>query len=98
MLLGTDLATEDAARREDDHRRDFATKLSERLVVQMLRIGSPFLTDPIGLRFRLGTDVGGGGLRGLRRALGDRCRLATRLPKDLLDLLLQLLAFTPCGL
>src|SRR5438046_1309646 len=74
MLLGTDLATENAARREDDHRRSFFTQLCERLVVEMLSVAATLLADAVGLGLGLRFDVGGcrlGRLGGPCRARGS---------------------------
>src|SRR5438093_8726201 len=92
MLLGTDLATENAARREDDHRRSVFAQLCERLVVEMLSVAATLLADAVGLGLGLRFDVGGCRLGRLGGPLRDRGGLAARLREELLDLMLHPLA------
>src|SRR5439155_16416028 len=92
MLLGTDLTTENAARREDDHRRSLFAQLCERLVVEMLSIAATLLADAVGLRLGLRFDVDGGGLGRLGGPFRDRGGLAARLREELLELMLHPLA------
>src|SRR5216117_1055711 len=41
MLLGADLSPEEPTRREDDHRRELAAELRERLIVELSRVEPP---------------------------------------------------------
>src|SRR6266545_8121012 len=59
VLVGTDLATEDAACGEDHHRCDLGAQLRQRLIVEVLRVDAPLLADAVGLRLRVGADVHG---------------------------------------
>src|SRR5207247_7750028 len=88
MLRGIDLAAEKATCREDDHGRELAAELRERLIVQRLRVGLALLTDAVGLGSRLSAKVRGCRLRRLRRAVRDRGGLGACLREQLLDLLL----------
>src|SRR5437773_10092089 len=98
MLLGTDLATENAARREDDHRRSLFAQLRERLVVEMLSVAATLLADAVGLGLGLRFDVGGCRLGRLCGPFRDRGGLAARLREELLDLMLHPLALLLRGL
>src|SRR5206468_4920683 len=98
MLLGTDLATENAARREDDHRRSLFAELCERLVVEMLSVAATLLADAVSLGLGLRFDVGGCWLCRLGRPFGDLAGLASRLCEELLALVLHPLAFSLRGL
>src|SRR5436309_14376600 len=98
MLRGTDLATANAARREDDHRRSLFAELCERLVVEMLSVAATLLADAVSLGLGLRFDVGGGCLGRLGRQFRDLGGLAARLREELLDLMLHPLAFSLRGL
>src|SRR5207247_1493485 len=93
MPLGRDLAPEHAARGEDDHGRELAAELRERLIVQLLRVGPTPLADAVSLGLRLRAQIGGRRLRGFCRAVRDLLRLAPRLGEHRLDLGRQPLAF-----
>src|SRR2546423_8994353 len=75
VLIGVDLASEDAARGEHDHSGDLRSQLRQRLIVELPRVAATALADPIGLCLRLRLDVGGGLLRGPCRLIGARLRL-----------------------
>src|SRR2546425_1440821 len=93
MPLGRDLAPEHAARGEDDHRRELAAELRERLIVQLLRIGPTALADVVSLGLRLRAKIRGRRFRGFRRAVRDLLRLAPRLGEHRLGLGRQPFAF-----
>src|SRR2546428_464454 len=78
MPLGRDLAPEHAARGEDDHGRELAAELRERLIVQLLRVGPTALADAVSLGLRLRAQIGGRRLRGFCRAVRDLLRLSPR--------------------
>src|SRR5688572_33267170 len=86
MLLGVDLATEDAARGEDDHPRELGSQLRESLIVELLGIVAAALAYAIGLRLCLRADVGRRSLGRLGHPLGDRLRVSPGITEETLDL------------
>src|SRR3989442_324936 len=79
VLIGVHLPAENAARREHDHSRDLRPELGERLVVQLLRVGSRALADALGLDAGLRAEICRARLRGPPHLIGERGRWAPSL-------------------